>query len=59
LTLEQQIGGAIWTALEEKYRMKPTVRLKNADVTVVAEVLGPLTAVGICRRDWGQEIHTY
>jgi hypothetical protein len=56
--LEQEIGGAIWTALEDKYSMKPTVRLKNADVTVVAEVLGPITAVGISRRDWREQVPT-
>jgi tRNA(Ser,Leu) C12 N-acetylase TAN1 len=52
LTLEQEIGGAIWIALEEKHRAKPKVQLKNPDISVVAEVLGPVTAVGIYRRAW-------
>jgi tRNA(Ser,Leu) C12 N-acetylase TAN1 len=51
-TIEQEIGGAIGTTLEEKYGAKPSVNLKNPDVTVVAEVLGPITAVGISRRAW-------
>lgn len=52
LTLEQEIGGAIWAALQEKHGVKPSVRLKSPDVAVVAEVLGPITAVGISRRAW-------
>jgi tRNA(Ser,Leu) C12 N-acetylase TAN1 len=55
LTLEQEIGGAVWTALEEKHGAKPKVRLKNPDVSVVAEVLGPITAVGIYRRAWREQ----
>jgi 23S rRNA G2445 N2-methylase RlmL len=50
LTLEREIGGAIWTALEEKHGAKPIVKLKNPDVTIVAELLEPITAVGISRR---------
>ncbi|MBI2999245.1 MAG: hypothetical protein HYY46_12500 [Deltaproteobacteria bacterium] len=57
LTLEQEIGGAIWTALKEKHRVKPNVRLKDPDVAVVAEVLGPLTAVGISRKAWREQLH--
>jgi tRNA(Ser,Leu) C12 N-acetylase TAN1 len=56
LTLEQEIGGAIWTALEEKHGAKPKVRLKNPDVSVVAEVLGSITAVGISRRAWREQV---
>jgi tRNA(Ser,Leu) C12 N-acetylase TAN1 len=52
LSLEQEIGGAIWIALQEKHGSKPRVSLKNPDVEVVAEVLGPITAVGISRRAW-------
>jgi tRNA(Ser,Leu) C12 N-acetylase TAN1 len=55
VTLEQEIGGAIWIALEEKYRFKPKVRLKNPDISVVAEVLGPITAIGIYRRAWREQ----
>ncbi|MBI4522272.1 MAG: hypothetical protein HY695_00490 [Deltaproteobacteria bacterium] len=57
LTLEQEIGSEIWIALEEKHGAKPSVRLKNPDVSVVAEVLGPITAVGILRRAWREQIH--
>ncbi len=57
LALEQEIGGAIWTALERKYQKKPKVSLKNSDITVIAEVLGPMTAVGISRKAWREQIH--
>lgn len=50
--LEYEIGGAIWVALQQKYGKKPNVDLKNPDITVVAEVLGPNTAVGILRKAW-------
>lgn len=51
-TLEREIGGAIWSALEGKYNKKPKVNLKSPDVTVVVEVLGPIAAIGISRRVW-------
>ena len=51
-TLEREIGGAIWTELEGKYHKKPKVSLKNPDVTVIAEILGPIAAVGVSRRAW-------
>ena len=51
-TIEREIGGAIWTTLEEEQGAKPSVKLKNPDAAVVAEVLGPITAVGISRRAW-------
>jgi tRNA(Ser,Leu) C12 N-acetylase TAN1 len=54
--LEQKIGGAIWTALEAKYNKKPKVNLKNPDITVIAEVLGPIAAVGISRRAWREPV---
>jgi len=50
--LEYEIGGAIRVALQQKYEVKPSVDLKNPDVTIVAEVLGPITAVGVVRRAW-------
>lgn len=56
LTLEQEIGGAIWTALEQKHGKKPSVNLRNPDITVTAEVLGPNTAVGISRRAWREKV---
>ena len=55
-TIEQEIGGAIWTTLEEKHGAKPSVKLKNPDVAVVAEVLGSITAVGISRRGWREQL---
>ncbi len=57
LSIERDIGSAIWMALEEKHRAKPKVSLKNPDVAVVAEVLGPITAVGISRRAWREQAH--
>jgi tRNA(Ser,Leu) C12 N-acetylase TAN1 len=57
LTLEREIGAAIWTALKEKYGSKPSVRLKGPDVAVIAEILGPVTAVGISRRAWHEQVH--
>ena len=50
--LEYEIGGAIWVALQQKFGKRPNVDLKNPDITVVAEVLGPNTAVGILRKAW-------
>jgi tRNA(Ser,Leu) C12 N-acetylase TAN1 len=55
-TIEREIGGAIWTALEEKYGTKPSVKLKNSDVAIMAEVLGPITAVGIFRKAWREQL---
>ena len=56
LTIEQEIGGAIWTVLEEKHGAKPRVRLKDPDAIIVAEVLGPTTAVGIFRKLWREQL---
>jgi tRNA(Ser,Leu) C12 N-acetylase TAN1 len=50
--IEAEVGGAIAEALEEELRRKPTVDLTNPDVTVVAEVLGPTTGVGVFRNSW-------
>jgi len=50
--LEHEIGGAIWAALQEKYEKKPNVDLEDPDVTVVAEVLGLNSAIGIIRKAW-------
>jgi tRNA(Ser,Leu) C12 N-acetylase TAN1 len=55
LTLEQEIGSAIWKVLEEKHGARPLVRMKNPDIVIVAEVLGPMTAVGISRRSWREQ----
>lgn len=50
--LELNIGSAIWHALEERDGRAPRVDLKSPDVTVIAEVLGPVTAVGVVRKAW-------
>jgi tRNA(Ser,Leu) C12 N-acetylase TAN1 len=55
-TLEREIGGAIWTELEGKYNKKPKVSLKNPDITVIAEILGPIAAIGISRRAWREVV---
>jgi tRNA(Ser,Leu) C12 N-acetylase TAN1 len=55
--LERDIGGAIWEALKEKYGKEPKVNLGSPDVVVIAEVLGPTTAIGVSRKKWrGHEI---
>lgn len=50
--LEFDIGSAIWLALQERDGKPPKVRLKAPDVMVIAEVLGPVTAIGIIRKAW-------
>jgi tRNA(Ser,Leu) C12 N-acetylase TAN1 len=50
--IERKIGGAIWAALEDKYKMKPAVDLDDPDVMVIAEVLCSNTAIGIVRKAW-------
>lgn len=50
--IEYEIGGAIWVALHEKYGKRPPVNLKDPDVTIIAEVLGADTVVGILRKEW-------
>jgi tRNA(Ser,Leu) C12 N-acetylase TAN1 len=50
--LEDEIGRAISEALQLKNGKKPVVDLDEPDVTVVAEMLGPVTMVGVLRRDW-------
>ena len=58
LKLEQEIGGALWTALLEKYGKKPKVSLKDPDIKVIAEILGPIADVGISRRAWRESVPT-
>jgi tRNA(Ser,Leu) C12 N-acetylase TAN1 len=50
--IEVQIGSALWLALQERDGERPGVKLKEPDVLVLAEVLGPTTAVGIVRKAW-------
>jgi tRNA(Ser,Leu) C12 N-acetylase TAN1 len=52
VVLERETGAAIWLALEQKYGCRPKVDLENPDVTIRAEVLGPIALVGVQRRDW-------
>ena len=55
LTLEREIGGAIWTALRERDVEDPRVDLASPDVTLAAEVLGPRTLLCLRRRAWLHE----
>jgi tRNA(Ser,Leu) C12 N-acetylase TAN1 len=50
--IEVQIGSALWLALQDRDHERPGVELKDPDVLVLAEVLGPTTAVGIVRKAW-------
>ena len=54
--LEPEIGGAIWRALETKYNKEPKVNLRSPDITVIAEILGPIAALGICRSPWREQV---
>lgn len=53
--LETEIGSAIWLALQEHHGSRPTVNLEDPDVLVLAEVLGPRTAIGIVRKSWTKQ----
>lgn len=50
--IESEIGGAINAGLEQKTGKKPIVSLSDPDITINAEVLGPITLLGILRKDW-------
>jgi len=50
--IEHDVGGAIWKALEQRYGKSPRVDLKDPDVTILAEVFGANTAVGILKKAW-------
>lgn len=50
--IEAEIGAAISAVLEMKHHKKPRVDLNDPDVTVVAEILGPMAWVGIARKSW-------
>jgi tRNA(Ser,Leu) C12 N-acetylase TAN1 len=50
--LEDEIGKAVSEGLQLKNGKKPVVDLDEPDVTVVAEVLGPVTTVGVLRKAW-------
>ncbi|HKZ81204.1 MAG TPA: THUMP domain-containing protein [Pyrinomonadaceae bacterium] len=50
--IEYEIGGAINAALELKTGQKPLVSLSDPVITINAEVLGPITFVGVFRKEW-------
>jgi tRNA(Ser,Leu) C12 N-acetylase TAN1 len=50
--LEREIGAAVLDALERSLGARPRVDLEHPDVTIVAEVLGPETAIGVVLRSW-------
>ena len=50
--IEHDVGRAIETALQQRYRPAPRVQLCDPDVTINAEVLGRTTLVGVIRRAW-------
>lgn len=51
-TIERDIGGAIADAFATATAGQLRVNLEDPDVKIVAEVLGPLTCIGVDRRDW-------
>lgn len=50
--IEYEVGGSIHDALWKKHGERPRVDLSKPDVTVVAEVLGDKTMVGVVREEW-------
>lgn len=50
--LEREIGGAVFDALEKRDGKPPKVKLASPDATLVAEVLGEWTAVGVVKKSW-------
>jgi tRNA(Ser,Leu) C12 N-acetylase TAN1 len=50
--LERGVAEAVWSALERRNGARPVVDLQDPDVTVVAEVFGPITRIGVCRKEW-------
>lgn len=52
--IEREIGDAIGKALHEAHGKEPSVDLESPDVGVHAELLGPLTAVGLSLRRWSE-----
>jgi tRNA acetyltransferase TAN1 len=50
--LEYEVGGAVHDALAEKHGSKPKVDLSDPEVTVMVEVLGMESVVGILRKGW-------
>jgi protein-L-isoaspartate(D-aspartate) O-methyltransferase len=52
--IEREVGAAIGAALERQYGRAPRVDLTDPDVTIGAEVLGPVTLIGVIRKTWGE-----
>jgi len=50
--IEQDIGDAIRLALRDKFGAEPRVNLDAPDITIMAEVLGLFSSVGIRRKRW-------
>lgn len=50
--IEQDIGDAIHLALRNKFGVEPKVNLEDPDITIMAEVLGLFSSVGIRRKRW-------
>lgn len=50
--VERDIGETIAAALRERRGVEPEVDLEKADVTISAELLGPITFLGVYRRAW-------
>jgi len=50
--LEREIGTELEKAIRERTGTEPEVELERPDVEITAEVLGPLTYVGILRGNW-------
>lgn len=50
--LEYEVGGAVHDALAEEHEAKPKVDLSDPEVTVMVEVLGMESVIGIVRKEW-------
>jgi tRNA(Ser,Leu) C12 N-acetylase TAN1 len=50
--LERDVAESVWSALEQRNGARPVVDLEDPDVKVVAEVFGPITRIGVCRKEW-------
>ncbi len=53
--IEREVGAAIEAALERRHGHTPRVDLTDPDVTIGAEVLGPVTLLGVVRKTWRNE----
>lgn len=53
--IEREIGAAMEAALRRTHGTPPRVDLTDPDVTIGAEVLGPVTLLGVVRKVWRTE----